>query len=284
MDAQFEQIRKGDRFRELHLGPDIFVMPNAWDAGSARMLAATGFSAIASTSAGIAFSHGLPDYEGRISRNRMMECLHDIAASVSVPVSADLEAGYGTAPEEVAETIRLAIQAGVVGGNIEDYSGNADVPLFDAQLAADRIRAAREMADLAKAPFTLTARTDCYLANREEPFSEAVRRANLYREAGADCLFVPGVTDIKTIRALVQEINGPLTVVMGLAGAPIHVADLQTIGVRRISIGGSLSRSVFALIRRAAQEMRECGSFTFSEEQIPDGELCRFFASFDAHH
>ena len=269
----------GKQFRQWHEQPQAFVMPNAWDAGSACLLAASGFQCLATTSAGIAYSLGQPDYEGRVSRSQMMERIHQIASAVTLPVSADLEAGYGAAPEEVAETIRLAIQAGVVGGNIEDLSGNPLTPLFDLELAKDRIRAAREAADRSGIPFTLTARTDCYLANVPSPFTEAVRRANHFREMGADCLFIPGVKDIETIAALVREIDGPLNVVMGLTGSAFTVAQLNSLGVRRISIGGSLARSALGLVRRAAQEMREHGSFTFAEQQIPDAELCDFFAT-----
>jgi 2-methylisocitrate lyase-like PEP mutase family enzyme len=274
------QIQRGEQFRRLHENPDAFLMPNAWDAGSACILAASGFPCLATTSAGIAFSLGQPDVEGRVSRSQMMERIHQIAAAVTLPVSADLEAGFGAAPEEVAETIRLAIQAGVVGGNIEDLSGDPHTPLFDLELAADRIRSAREAADRSGIPFTLTARTDCYLANVPSPFAEAVRRANRFREMGADCLFIPGVKDAETIAALVREIDGPINVVMGLTGSAFTVSQLNCLGVRRISIGGSLARSALGLVRRAAQEMREHGSFTFAEQQIPDAELCDFFASF----
>jgi 2-methylisocitrate lyase-like PEP mutase family enzyme len=253
-------------------------MPNAWDAGSASILAASGFQCLATTSAGIAYSLGQPDYEGRVSRSLMMERIHQIAAAVSLPVSADLEAGFGAAAEDVAETIRLAIQAGVVGGNIEDLSGDSQTLLFDLALAADRIRAAREAADHSGVPFTLTARTDCYLANVPSPFGEAVKRANRFREMGADCLFIPGVKDAQTIAALVREIDGPINVVMGLTGSAFTVSQLNSLGVRRISIGGSLARSALGLVRRAAQEMREQGSFSFAEQQIPDAELCDFFA------
>lgn len=272
-------LEKGALFRSLHSSSGIFLMPNAWDPGSACMLAAAGFSAIATTSAGIAFSLGLPDYEGCISRSQMMECIHRITTAVNIPVSADLEAGYGEKPLDVAETIRLSIQAGAVGGNIEDYSGDPNVPLYDKELAAERIRAAREAADHTENPFTLTGRTDCYLVNTPNPFNEAVTRANLYREAGADCLFIPGVKDLKTISALVQEIDGPLNVVIGLSGMAFSVADLESAGVKRISIGGSLARTTFGIIRRAAQEMREKGTFSFTDQQIPDKELCKFFAS-----
>jgi 2-methylisocitrate lyase-like PEP mutase family enzyme len=275
------QKQQGEQFRRLHEESQAFLMPNAWDAGSACILAASGFQCLATTSAGIAFSLGQPDYEGRVSRSQMMERIHQIAASVTLPVSADLEAGFGVAPEHVAETIRLAIQAGVVGGNIEDLSGDPQAPLFDLDLAADRIRAAREVADNSGIPFTLTARTDCYLVNTPSPFAEAVKRANRFREMGADCLFVPGVKDAETIAALVREIDGPINVVMGLAGSAFTVPQLGALGVKRVSIGGSLARSALGLVRRAAQEMREQGSFSFAEQQIPDAELCDFFAGLD---
>lgn len=272
-------LQRGERFRALHTGASTFVMPNAWDPGSACILAASGFQCLATTSAGIAYSLGQPDYEGCVSRSQMMECIHSIARAVDVPVSADLEAGFGAAPQDVAETIRLAIQAGVVGGNIEDLSGEPQAPLFDIGLASERIRAARESADQSGVPFTLTARTDCYLAGVPSPFSEAVRRINRYREMGADCLFVPGVKDAETIAALVREVDGPITVVMGLTGSAFTVSQLGGLGVKRISIGGSLARSALGLVRRAAQEMFQHGTFGFAEQQIPDAELCSFFAS-----
>ncbi len=268
---------KATRFRQLHQGPDVLLMPNAWDPGSARMLAASGFASIATTSAGIAYSLGLPDYEGRLSRSEMLDRVQQIAAAVDLPVNADLEAGYGISPPEVAETIRLSIQAGVAGGNIEDYTGDTSAPLHALPLAAERIRAARETADASGLPYTLTARTDCFLACIEQPFDEAVRRCRSYLEAGADCLFVPGLKDADTIRRLVQETSAPLNVVMGLTGNPMTVADLASLGVRRISIGGSLARATFGLIRRAAQEMREHGTFQYAAQQIPDDEMCRFF-------
>ncbi|WP_296652583.1 isocitrate lyase/phosphoenolpyruvate mutase family protein [Paraburkholderia sp.] len=276
------QLTKAQRFRELHTKSETFLMPNAWDPGSARMLASSGFSAIATTSAGIAFSLGLPDYEGAVSQRVMVDCIHRITRSVELPVSADLEAGYGTEPVDVAKTIELAVSAGIVGGNIEDFTGNSAAPLFDSLLAVERIRAARATADASGIPFTLTARTDCYLAKMENAFSEAVRRANLYREAGADCLFVPGASDPGTIAELVKEIDGPLTVVMGLTGLSITVAQLQDIGVRRVTIGGSLARATYHLIRKAAQEMALHGTFDYASQQIPDAELCAFFSAAEA--
>jgi 2-methylisocitrate lyase-like PEP mutase family enzyme len=272
------QLAKAQTFRDLHTRSGIFLMPNAWDPGSARMLAASGFPAIATTSAGISFSRGVADSDGAVSRSEMIDCVERIVRSVELPVSADLEAGYGTEPDDVAKTVELAIAAGAVGGNIEDFTANPAAPLFDSSLAAQRIRAARAAADAAGIPFTLTARTDCYLANTPTPFPEAVRRANLYREAGADCLFVPGVSDPDTLAELVKEIDGPLTVVMGLSGSALTVSQLRDIGVRRVTIGGSLARATYGLIRKAAQEMAQHGTFDYSTQQIPHAELCAFFS------
>jgi 2-methylisocitrate lyase-like PEP mutase family enzyme len=268
---------KARAFKELHDGPDIFLMPNAWNAGSARILAAAGFAAIGTTSAGIAFSLGRPDYDGRLSRAETIEELGRIAAAVEAPVSADLESGYGPGPEDVAETIRQAIAAGTVGGSIEDYTGDPAAPLFAPDLAAERIRAARAAAEDSGIEFTLTGRAECYLVDHPDPFAESVRRANLYREAGADCLYVPGVRDAGTIAGLVREIDGPLNVVVGLAGQPLSLAELGDLGVRRVSIGGSLARATFATVRRAAEEMARAGTFRFSREAIPDAEMSALF-------
>lgn len=276
MHAQFNQAQT---LLDLHQQDDIFVMPNAWDAGSAKLLAAAGFKAIATTSAGIAFSLGHPDSENAVSRDEMLQAIKNIVQAVDLPVSADLEAGFGSRPAVVAETIQMAIEVGVVGGNIEDFTGNRQKPLFDRILATDRIQAARVAANNQLLPFVLTARTDCYLVEHPKPFAEALERAQLYCEAGADCIFIPGVRDLNLIEQLVQQIPKPLTVVVGLKGSPFTVQQLADIGVRRITIGGSLARATYALIRKAAQEMMIKGQFSYAEEQIPDGELCEFFAN-----
>jgi len=253
-------------------------MPNAWDAGSALMLAALGFPAIATTSAGVCFSLGYPDQETGVSREAMLERVGSVAAAVPLPVSADLQAGYGASRTEVGETIERAIAAGVVGANIEDHTGNPAHGLYAIDEARARIQAARRAADDSAVPFVLTARTDAYLVGAAKPFAEAVERCNAYREAGADCLFIPGAADASTIAALVREIAGPITVVMGLSGSTISVEQLEALGVRRVTIGGSLARAVFGLIRRAAAEMANLGTFAFPDEQIPHGELSQFFA------
>lgn len=273
-----QQVQKGRAFLQLHQADGIFVMPNAWNAGSACMLEAAGFPAVGTTSAGIAFCLGLPDYEGALTRDMALEETQRIARAVAVPVSADMENGYGHEPGVVAESIRRFASAGAVGASIEDYSASYGKGLYDRKHSVERIEAARASAGAVGFPFTLTARAECYLVGHPKPFEEAVIRANLYRDAGADCLFVPGVKDPGTIAALVREIDGPLNVVMGLMGNALSVAQLEELGVKRISIGGSLARATFGLIRRAADELRQNGTFNFADGQIPDNDLCRFFS------
>lgn len=273
------QIQRGRTFLDLHHASGIFVMPNAWNAGSAMMLEAAGFPAVGTTSAGIAFYLGLPDYEGRLTRDAALDETQRIASAVTVPVSVDAENGYGHEPEEVAETIRRVALTGAVGAGIEDFSGDYSRGLYEREQARLRIEAARKSAESLGFPFTLTARADCYLIDHPNPFEESVVRANMYREAGADCLYVPGVTDPDTIEALVKEIDGPINVVMGLAGQPLTVRVLEDLGVKRVSIGGSLARATLGFIRRAAEEILRDGTFSFAKDQIPDAELCRFFSN-----
>ncbi|MEH6455222.1 MAG: isocitrate lyase/phosphoenolpyruvate mutase family protein [Cocleimonas sp.] len=269
---------KAEIFQNLHLDPNTFIMANAWSAGSAILLEESGFQAIATTSAGIAYNNGLPDYESAVPLELALQETRKIAHAVKIPVSMDAENGYGDSAESVAKNIKKIAVTGVVGANIEDYTGKKDNPLYDAQLAKERIQAAKEaVADL-DYPFILTGRSDCFLIDHPEALKESIYRANLFREAGADCLFIPGVKDIETIKTLVQEIDGPISVVMGLSGAPISLAELNQAGVSRISIGGSLARATFGLIRNASKEMLEKGTFEFSKLQIADDELCNLFA------
>ncbi len=274
------QNSKGKVFKDLHSADGIFVMPNAWNAGSACMLETAGFPAIGTTSAGISYCLGLPDYEGALTREAALEETGRIADAVRIPVSVDAENGYGHTPEEVAETIRRVADSGAVGASIEDYAatwGTSD--LYDRTLSVERIEAAVATAASLPFPFTLTARAECYLVGHPNPFEESVARVISYRDVGADCLYVPGITDAKTIGRLVEEVDAPINVVMGLAGSPMSVNQLEDLGVKRISIGGSLARATFGIIRQAAREIHEHGTFTWSEAQVPDTELCRFFAS-----
>ena len=202
-------------------------MPNAWNAGSACMLEAAGFPAVGTTSAGISFCLGLPDHEGVLTREAALEETVRIAGAIRIPVSVDAENGYGHTPEEVAETIRRVADTGAVGASIDDYSaayGTGD--LYDRALSVERIEAAVATAASLPFPFTLTARAECYLSGHPNPFEESVARAASYRDAGADCIYVPGITDAETIGTLVKEVNAPVNVVMGLAGRPMSVNQL----------------------------------------------------------
>jgi 2-methylisocitrate lyase-like PEP mutase family enzyme len=245
-------------------------------------LAAEGFEAIATTSAGVAFALGKPDYGTdprlAVSRDEMFDAMRRIVAAVRVPVNGDLEAGYGDSPEAVGETIRLAIAAGLAGGNIEDRNPRAS-GLYDASLAVERIAAAREAVAAAHSAFVLTARCDAFLVGCDEALATCIRRGNLYREAGADCLFTPGPSARDTVTTLVQEIRGPLNVVMGLGTASGNAHDLIAAGVQRISVGGSIARSALGLVRQAARELRDTGTLTYAAHQIPQAELNATFAA-----
>lgn len=278
------QKQKAESFLRRHQEEGCFLMPNAWDPGSAKMLVASGFDAIGTTSAGIAFSRGKPDNgfcspDARMDRDAMLAEVSAICESVSVPVNADLESGFGDSPEAVADSIRRAIEAGAVGGNIEDYTGDEAHPLYDRSLAVERIASARRAIDDSGIPFVLVARTDRFNIGKPGGLAEAIERANLYREAGADCLFAPGASDVDTVRELVHELTGPLNVVMGLSGSDVSLAQLRDLGVRRVSIGGSLARALYFQLRAAAQEMLEHGTFSYAKEQIPQTELNRIFES-----
>lgn len=275
---------KARRFADMHAAPGIVVLPNAWDVGSAVVMAEVGFPAIATTSSGIAFAHGLPDGE-RISRKRMLEVSAAIAAAVPVPVTADLEAGYGPKPEHVAETVRDAIAAGLAGCNIEDTRKGAARKLYDFEAAVDRIRAGAEAAKAAGIPFVLNARTDAYLVQLGDAaanFSESVRRANAYLAAGATSAFVPGTVDAETVKRLAHEIDGPLNILAASAGrpSPLTIADLERLGVKRVSLGGSLAGAVLGLIRRAMTDLKVKGVFAYHDGAMTHGEATALFEKY----
>ncbi len=268
------------RFRELHREGAGLVMPNAWDVGTAIVLAETGFEAIATTSAGIAFSLGRADHvvpagATAVSRAEMFERMRAVAGAVEVPVNGDLQDGFGATPDEVAETVRLAIEAGLAGGNIEDQANGV---LYEEQLAVERIEAARAAIDAAGSDFVLTARTDGQHVEPRASLSSSIARANRYREAGADCLYVPGVNDLDDNARLVREIEGPLNVVIGLGSTGLSVPALRRIGVTRISLGGTIARAALGLVREAAVELLGSGTLGFAERQIGQGELNALFA------
>lgn len=256
----------------LHAGPG-FVLPNAWDAGSARILEQVGFAAIATTSAGIAWSCGVPD-GGTLDGDTMLEHVGRIVAAVGVPVTADLEAGYGDTAGDVARTVARALELGAVGANLEDAGENG---FFGIDEAADRIAAARAAAP--SGAFVLNARTDTYFAGtRGDVFAETVERAVRYLEAGADCVFVPGVVEADTIRRLAAAIPGPLNVVAGLANT-IDAPTLFSLGVKRVSLGGSVARAALTIVERAARELRDSGTLGFLDDAISYADLQRRFGS-----
>lgn len=268
---------KATRFRNLHRSGKTFIMPNAWDAGTAIILVDAGFEAIATTSAGIAYGHGHPDSSDAISFERWLEITQEIVEAVSVPVSMDSENLYADSPEQVFDNMRSIAATGVVGASIEDFTGHREQPLYDIELASDRVRAVVEAVSILDYPFTITARAECFLTGHDDPLNESIKRIKRYHEAGADCLYVPGVKDIKTIKTIVDAVDAPVNVVMGLAGAPISLAELEQAGVARVSVGGSLARASMGLVRRAAEEMMNRGSFDFAVGQIPNAELDKLF-------
>ena len=269
MEGRPQQRERAEILRRLHQGPHILVLPNVWDVVTARIVEASGFAALATTSAGVAFALGYPDGE-RISREEMAAAVRRIAARVRVPVTADMEAGYGRTPQAAAETAREVIAAGAVGMNLEDAPADGD-GLFDVGLQAERLRAVRESAESAGVPLVINARTDVFLASVGAPetrLSHAVRRLNAYRAAGADCLFAPGVTDRGTIATLVREVGGPLNILAGPGGPP--VPELEALGVRRLSLGSGVIRATLGLVRRIADELRGPGTFSaLVGDQVP---------------
>ena len=270
---QEAQRRRGEMFRRLHSGKPILLLPNVWDVASARIVEAAGFPALATSSAGVAFALGYPDGE-RISREEMAAAVARIVAHVAVPVTADMEAGYGRRPEDAAATVRAAIEAGAVGMNFEDSPGERGEPLRDEALQVERVRAAREAADASGVPFVLNARTDVYLENvgaQDTRLAHAVRRLSAYRAAGADCLFAPGVTDAATIATLVKELRGPLNILGTVATPP--VPELERLGVARVSLGSGPMRAGLTVLRRLAEELRSTGTFGGLAGVIPHAEI-----------
>jgi len=264
---------KALQFRQLHRGPGVLILPNAWDVASARIFEDAGFPAIATTSAGIAFSLGYPDGQ-RIPREEMMARIGRIARAVQVPVTADIEAAYGPSPEDAARTTRELIGAGVVGMNLEDGSDDPDRPLIDLQLAIEKVRAARQAAVEMRAQIWINARTDVYLlpgGNPDADYSEALRRLAAFREAAADSVFAPGLKDAETIRRLVSAIECPLNI-LALPGTP-SIPELEKLGVRRVSVGSGPMRATLGLLRRMAAELKTSGTYSTMEGAVPHAEM-----------
>lgn len=257
--------QKFERFKALHFGDAAFVMPNPWDAGSARILAHMGFAALATTSAGYAFSVGRRDSYAGLGRDEILANAADIVAATDLPVSADLEDGFGAEPVACAETIAQAIRSGLVGGSIEDATGDADAPIFDVDHAIDRVRAAVEAAK--GNSFLLTARAENYLWGRPD-LADTIARLQGFSEAGADVLYAPGLPDIEAIRTVCQEVDKPVNVVMGLTGPTYSVAELSEAGVRRISVGGSFARAAYGAMMGAAEEVLQAGTFDAAAQAV----------------
>ena len=266
------QTEKAQRFRALHERPGIFLMPNPWDAGTAKLLASLGFEALATTSLGFASSRGRLDGTRALSREELLANCREIAAATDLPVSADLENGYADDPEEAAAIIRLAAEAGVVGGSIEDATGDAANPIYDFDLAVKRVAAAVRAARALPFPFTLTARAENYWHGRPD-LDDTIRRLQAFAAAGADVLFAPGLRDLETIRRIVSAVPKPVSIVMGLADPGITVPQLADAGVKRISVGGALTRLAFAAVRDAALAMRDAGSFRWVRDILPVQDL-----------
>lgn len=269
------QLLKAHAFQRLHAGPGIFVIPNPWDAGSARLLEHLGFAALATTSAGLAFSLARPD--GAAGRAETLANARAIVAATDLPVSADLENGFGEAPETAAETIRLAAEAGLVGGSIEDATGRSAEPIYGFDAAVARVAAAAAAARSLDFPFTLTARAEGYLHGRPD-LDETIRRLRAFADAGADVVYAPGLTKPDDIAALVRAVDRPVNVLAGVAGSGLSVADLAALGVRRVSVGAALARAALGAFLRAATEIRDRGTFGFATEAATFGELNGIFA------
>lgn len=268
MPEQATQLAKGHRFRELHAGPDPFVIPNPWDAGTARILELLGFQALTTTSAGLAFSLGKRDRGGGVSREETIANARAIAEATSLPVAADLENGYADAPDDVAATVRMAGEvAGLVGGSIEDATDDPNHPVYDFGLAVERVAAAAEAAHSLPFPFMLVGRAENYVQGRPD-LDDTIRRLQAFEASGADVLYAPGLTTADEIRTVCASVRKPVNVVMGLRGHPFSVAELGSLGVRRISVGSALSRAALATFVSAAREMHDDGTFEFAEAAI----------------
>jgi len=262
-------------FRAIHQRPGAFVIPNPWDAGSAKILAGLGFEALATTSAGCAFSRGYLDSAPEMTRDVILQNATEIVDATHLPVSADLQNGFGHSPDICAETIRLAANAGLAGGSIEDSSGDPDNPIYDFQLATERVAAAAEAAHASQ--FLLTARAENFLHGRPD-LDDTIRRLQSFSKAGADVLYAPGLTNLDAIRTVCASVSKPVNVLMGLSGATFSVEDLAAAGVKRISVGGSFARAALGALVRAAREVKEKGTFTYATDALPSADVKRYLA------
>jgi 2-methylisocitrate lyase-like PEP mutase family enzyme len=266
------QAERARAFRTLHERPGIFVMPNPWDAGTAKLFASLGFEALATTSFGLANALGRVDGTLAVSREELIDNCREIAVATDLPVNADLENGYADEPGKAAQIIRMAAEAGVVGGSIEDATGRDDKPIYDFNLAVERVAAAAEAAHSLPFPFTFTARAENFLHGRRD-LDDTVKRLQAFAKAGADVLYAPGLRDLATIRQVAAAVSKPINIVMSAADPDITTQQLADVGVKRISVGGSLSRLAFAAVRDAAIAMRDQGSYQWVRQAMPSKDL-----------
>jgi 2-methylisocitrate lyase-like PEP mutase family enzyme len=267
------QAEKAQRFLALHARPGAFVIPNPWDVGTARMLASLGFEALATTSAGLAFSLGRRD--GAIGREVAIEHARTIVDATPLPVSADLENGFGDSPEAVAATVAMATEVGLAGCSIEDATGRADRPIYDRAHAIERVTAAVEAARAGAFPFVLTARAENFLHGRPD-LDDTIARLQAFEAAGADVLYAPGLRDLETIRHVCGALSKPVNVLMALPGMPLSVEQLAAAGVRRISLGSALSRAALGAVLAAAREIQAHGTFGFIDSAASSAEISAF--------
>jgi 2-methylisocitrate lyase-like PEP mutase family enzyme len=257
-----ERARRGERFRHLHGGDEVLVLPNPWDIGTARLFANLGFQGLATTSAGLAFSLGRRDGDGAVNRDETLEHVRTIIDATPLPVTADLENGFGESPETVAQTVRLAGEVGLAGASIEDATYRPDQPIFDHQLAIERIQAAVEAARALRYPFTLTARSENFIRGRPD-LDDTLSRLQAFEAAGADVLYAPGLPDESALRLVCGSLAKPFNYVAGFGPARFTLAELKDFGVRRVSIGTSFCRAGLSAVVRAAREVLDQGSFTY---------------------
>ena len=277
MTDREHQQNQATIFRALHSGPEILLLPNVWDVASARLIEDSGYKAMATTSAGIAFSLGYPDGQ-KISREEMLESIARIVRAVKVPLSADVEAGYGDKPEDAALTARAVVEAGAVGVNLEDATGDPERPLVDLPRQLEKIQTVRETARELNVPLVLNARTDVYLlqvGDADKRYDEALRRLKAFRDAGADCVFLPGVRDRETIRRMVQDLGFPLNI-LAAPGSP-SVPELRKLGVARVSLGSGPMRAAMGVLRGIADELKSAGTYAAMEGAPSHAEMNRLF-------
>ena len=276
-----EQKERAKAFLALHSAANPLILPNVWDVASARIVEEAGYPALATTSAGVAFSLGYADGE-KIHPDHMMAAVARIGQAVKVPVSADVESGYGNDPENAARTARAVVVAGAIGLNLEDATGDPEQPLVDVSLQLEKLRAIRAVADELDVPLVINARTDVYLLHVGESsgrYDETIRRLSAYRDAGADCVFAPGLSDAATIRRLGTEVKCPVNILAGLSSPSVR--ELQALGVARVSLGSGPMRAALGTLRRIAEELKNSGTYGLLADAPTHGEMNRLLETRD---